>query len=89
MVQKHVAWRIFVLLVRKQDLVFSVKLHLGLIPYPLTLDPYPLSLPLFPYPLVLFLSFLLLLLLLLLILFQAKVKSTPNPWPKTWSSTMT
>ena len=33
----------------KQDLVFSVKLHLGL-----TL--YPLSLPLVPYPLVLFLS---------------------------------
>ena len=53
-----------------QDLVFSVKLHLGLIslplnlvpwhwtliPYVLSLDPYPLSLTLFPYPLVLFLS---------------------------------
>ena len=25
----------------KQDLVFSVQLHLGLIPYPLTLIPYP------------------------------------------------
>ena len=28
---------------KKQDLVFSVKLHLGLIPWTLTLDPYPLS----------------------------------------------
>ena len=26
-----------------QDLVFSAELHLGLFPYPLTLDPYPLS----------------------------------------------
>ena len=39
----------------KQDLVFSVKLHLGLTPY--TLDPYPLSLltlflPHVPYPLI-------------------------------------
>ena len=27
----------------RQDLVFRVELHLGLIPYPFTLDPYPLS----------------------------------------------
>ena len=38
-----------------QDLVFSVKLHLGLIPWHLTLDPYPLSQTLVPYPLVEFL----------------------------------
>ena len=29
---------------RKQDLVFSVKLHFGLTLYPLSLIPYPLSL---------------------------------------------
>ena len=47
----------------KQDLVFSVELDFGLIPYPLTLDPYPLSIihyPLFlhlgPNPLLPFLS---------------------------------
>ena len=28
----------------KQDLVFNDELHLGLIPYPLTLDPYLLFL---------------------------------------------
>ena len=36
----------------EQDLVFSVKLYLGLIPWPLTLDPYPLSLISFPLPLI-------------------------------------
>ena len=30
-----------------QDLVFSVELHVGLIPYPLTHDPYPLSIAVF------------------------------------------
>ena len=80
----------------KQDLVFSVELDFGLIPYPLTLDPYPSSLPLIPYPLLLFLSrnlgedssssfssrccY--------CCCYQAKVKSTPSPWPKTWSSTI-
>ena len=88
----------------QQDLVFSVELHLGLIPYPLSFDPYSLSLILFPYPFLLSLTpfslspstvpfkkfrwrFLSFLLLLLLLLSQAKVKSTPNPWPKTWSLT--
>ena len=31
-----------ILLKIKQDLVLSVELHLGLIPYPLTIDPCPL-----------------------------------------------
>ena len=75
---------------KQQDLVFSVKLHSGLIPHPLTLMHYPLSLPL--VPLVLFLprnfgesscSVILLLLLLLMLLSQADVKSTPSPRPKT------
>ena len=82
--------------IQEQGLVFSVKLHLDLILYPLTFDPYPLPLPLVPYPLVLF---------LLRNLgedssssssrycycscscYQTKVKSTPSPWPKTWSLT--
>ena len=34
--------------IHKQDLVFSVKLHLGLDPWHLTLIPYPLSLTLVP-----------------------------------------
>ena len=34
----------------RQDLVFSVKLHIGLIPYTLTLDPYPYPYPLFLIP---------------------------------------
>ena len=36
----------------KQELIFSVEIHFGLIPYTVTLDPYPLSLPLVPYPLL-------------------------------------
>ena len=45
----------------KQDLVFSVELHLGLIPYPLSHDPYPFTLipcplSLIPYPVSLHLS---------------------------------
>ena len=35
--------------IEEQDLVFSVELHLGF-------TPYPLSLPLVPHPVVLFLS---------------------------------
>ena len=78
-----------------QDLVFSVKLHLDLILYPLTFDPYPLPLPLVPYPLVLFLSrnlgedssssssrcccY----------CYQPKVKSTSSPWLKIWNSIVT
>ena len=38
----------------KPDMVFSVELHLSLIPYPFPLNPYPQSPPLVPYPLVLF-----------------------------------
>ena len=34
--------RKYIFTTRKQDLVISVALHLGLIPYTLTLDPYPL-----------------------------------------------
>ena len=33
---------------KEQDLVFSVELHLGLIPYPSTLDTYPYPLFLIP-----------------------------------------
>ena len=72
-------------------MVFSVKLHFGLIPYPL--PPYPLSLIPTPWSLStsavpfkkfrwgLFLS--LSLLSLSLLLSQVKVKSTPSPRPKT------
>ena len=36
-----------------QDLVFSVKLHLGLIPYPLTIDPCPLFIAVVTWSLIL------------------------------------
>ena len=62
--------------------------RLGL-PYPLSLDPYPLSLPLVPYPLVLFFSRNLgedsFSSRYCCCCYQATVKSTPSPWPKTWS----
>ena len=47
----------------------------------------PLSLPLVPYPLVLFLSRNLGGDSSSCYCYQAKVKSTPSSWPKTWSST--
>ena len=72
---------------KKQDLVLSVELHLGLDPFPLSplfhipfisypliaypLFLFPLSLPLVPYPLVLFLSR------------NLGGGSTPSPRPKT------
>ena len=74
---------------RWQDFVFSVKLHLGLIPWPISLIPNPYSISLSTVPLKkfkwgLFLSlWLWLWLLLLLLLSQVKVKSTPSPRPKT------
>ena len=77
-------------------MVFSVKLHLGLIPWPLTLDTWPLSLIPNPCSLspsrvpykkfrwgLLWLS----LWLFLLLLSKVKVKSTPSLRPMTWSLT--
>ena len=60
----------------RQDLVFSVELHLGRI-------PYPLSLPLDPYPLVMFLSRNLGGGSSCSSCSKAKMKSTPSPMPKT------
>ena len=65
---------------------------LPFIPYPFFLITYPLSQPLLPYPLVLFLSRNLgedsSSCCYPCCCYQAKVKSTPSPWPKTWSLTM-
>ena len=65
-----------------QDLVFSVKLHLGLILWHLTLIPYPCSLSLSTVPFEKFMWGLFLSMLLLSLLSQVKVKSTPSPRPK-------
>ena len=74
----------------KQDLVFSVKLHLSLIPYPLSLIPYPLTFNLYPccltpsaVPFKKFRWGLLWFSLWFSLLLQVKVKSTPNPRSKT------
>ena len=74
----------------KQD---SVKLHLGLIPWPLSIIPNPYFLSLSTVPLKKFRWGLLSLSLLLLwlslwLLSKVKVKSTPSLRPKTWSLTI-